>query len=81
MLLSGLPRIADPTPVKRTPILVVAAGQDQVFTVDEQKETADAYDADFELFPDQAHALMSEPRWREAADVIDRWLTEKVGLE
>lgn len=50
-------------------------------TVEEEKQTAEAYGADFELFPDQAHNLMAEPRWREVADAIDRWLTQTLGPE
>lgn len=81
VLLTTLAPIAEPTKVRDTPLLVVAAGQDEVFTVEEEKQTAEAYGAEFRLFPDQAHNLMAEPRWREVADAIDRWLTRTLDLE
>ena len=55
-------------------MLVVAGGEDAISTVEEGRKTAAAYGADLELFPDQAHNLMAEPRWPEIADSIDRWL-------
>lgn len=81
VLLTTLAPIAEPTKVRGTPLLVVAAGQDEVFTVEEEKQTAGAYGAEFVLFPDQAHNLMAEPRWPEVADTIDHWLTHALGLE
>lgn len=61
-------------------MLVVAGGKDAIFTVEEEKQTAAVYGAELRLFADQAHNLMAEPRWREVADAIDVWLTDRVRL-
>jgi pimeloyl-ACP methyl ester carboxylesterase len=65
--------------VKKTavPILVVAAEKDNLFTVAEQKATAQKYNADFILIENQAHDLMIEPAWQSVADHIDSWIQEK----
>ncbi|NND30257.1 MAG: alpha/beta fold hydrolase [Myxococcales bacterium] len=81
VLLTTLTPIADPTKLRETPLLVVAGGKDEVFTVEEETQTAKAYGAELLVFPDQAHNLMAEPRWREVADAIDDWLSETLGLE
>jgi len=81
VLVTGLFRVADPAKVGGTPMLVVAGGNDAIFTVEEEKQTAAAYGAELRLFADQAHNLMAEPRWREVADAIDVWLTDRARLE
>ena len=60
------------------PVLVVAAEKDNVFTIAEEKATAQKYDADFILIKDQAHNLMMESAWQSVADQIDIWLNEKL---
>jgi alpha-beta hydrolase superfamily lysophospholipase len=80
VLVTGLFRIADPAKVGGTPMLVVAGGKDAIFTVEEEKQTAAAYGAELRLFADQAHNLMAEPRWREVADAIDEWLSNRARM-
>ena len=59
-----------------TPILVLGAANDQVFTVEEQTRTAQAYHAPVEIFPDMAHDMILEKSWQLAADRIMGWLGE-----
>lgn len=56
------------------PILVIAAEKDNIFTVAEEKDTAQKYNADFILIKDQAHNLMSESDWQPVANQIDEWV-------
>lgn len=63
-----------PQPVK-VPLLVLAAENDQVFTVAEEKKTAKAYGTTAVVFPDMAHDMMLEPGWQQVADHIINWLS------
>jgi alpha-beta hydrolase superfamily lysophospholipase len=70
--------LALPRPKKITcPILVMAAANDQVFTVAEAQTTARAYGTDAVIFPDMAHDMMLEPAWQQVADTIIRWLRDR----
>ncbi|GAB4109823.1 MAG: alpha/beta fold hydrolase [Roseiflexaceae bacterium] len=63
-----------PTPARnRTPLLVIAAGQDAIFTLDEQRSLASAYAAELVIIPDATHDLMLDPDWSLAADAIERF--------
>jgi len=82
--LAGIPQIL-PTTLQsrkvRTPVLVLAGDEDSLFTVAEERRTARALHAEFDLFPGQAHNLMMEPAWQQVADRIDGWVTGKLGLD
>ena len=71
--------IALPKPqrVRKTPMLVLGAANDKIFTVEEERKTADAYGARFEVFPDMAHDMMLEDGWKDVADKIIAWLQEQ----
>jgi len=69
-MLFDLPR---PDKVK-TPLLVLAAANDRVFSVAEAQATARAYGTEAEIFPDMAHDMMLEPNWQPVADRILSWL-------
>jgi pimeloyl-ACP methyl ester carboxylesterase len=56
-----------------TPMLVIAAEHDRVFTLDEQRATAAAYGAELLVVPKAAHDLMLDPSWPVAADAIERF--------
>ncbi len=56
------------------PVLVLAAGNDALFTVDEQRLTARAYNAKFVVIDNMAHDVMLEDNWRDAADALLDWL-------
>jgi pimeloyl-ACP methyl ester carboxylesterase len=60
--------------LNQTPLLVVAAERDQIFTIDEQRSLAAAYHAEFLLIPDAAHDLMLDPAWPLVADAIERFV-------
>jgi alpha-beta hydrolase superfamily lysophospholipase len=71
-MLFNLPR---PDRVK-TPLLVLAAANDRVFSVAEEQATARAYGPEAKIFPDMAHDMMLEPNWQQVADRILNWLQE-----
>ncbi len=73
MLLETMFNLPRPNKV-RTPLLVLAAANDHVFTVEEEQATALAYNTEAEIFPDMAHDMMLEPNWRQVADKILGWL-------
>lgn len=64
-----------PRPGKvRTPLLVIGAENDRIFTVAEQRKTARAYHTEAILYPHTAHDMMLEPGWQNVADRILVWL-------
>ena len=60
-----------------TPILVIAAVQDALFTLAEQADLADAYQAPIERI-EAGHNLMLEPSWPELVEHISTWTREHV---
>jgi len=70
----GMFRPARPARVL-TPILVVAAERDGVFTLDEQRDTARAYGGEPVVVAGAAHDLMLDRRWEAAAGAILEWLS------
>jgi pimeloyl-ACP methyl ester carboxylesterase len=70
MMIFALPR---PSRVK-TPVLVLGAADDRVFSPGEVQATARAYHTTAEIFPDMAHDMMLEPGWQAVADRILTWL-------
>jgi alpha-beta hydrolase superfamily lysophospholipase len=58
----------------KTPLMVIAAQQDGIFTIDEQKRVAQKYGSELLIFPDQNHDLMIERSREQVADSIHRWL-------
>jgi pimeloyl-ACP methyl ester carboxylesterase len=58
----------------RTPLLVLGAENDRVFTVAEQRKTAQAYKTEAILYPDMAHDMMLEQGWERVANQILKWL-------
>ena len=69
----SLPR---PSKVK-TPLLVLAAQNDRVFTVTEQEKTAQAYHTQAVFYPNTAHDMMLELGWQNVADRILDWLQSR----
>ena len=64
-----------PKPGKvRTPLLVLAAEKDRVFSMAEQRATARAYHTEVHVFSDVAHDMMLEQGWQPVADKIIQWL-------
>lgn len=64
-----------PQPQKiKTPLLVLAAENDRVFTVAEEKTTAHTYSTEAIIFPNMAHDMMLEKDWQLVANKIIEWL-------
>ena len=76
MTVSHLPRRSR---VNRVPMLVLGGESDALFSTEMVRKTARAYDAEVEIFPDMAHAMMLETNWREPADAILEWLKRLKG--
>jgi len=67
-----------PRPKKvQTPLLVLAAENDRVFTVTEERATAKAYNTEAVFFPNMAHDMMLEKDWQNVADKILGWLNTR----
>lgn len=67
-----------PQPAKvGTPMLVLAAANDRVFTVSEEQATARAYGTEAVVFPDMAHDMMLEPGWERVVERMLAWLAER----
>lgn len=58
----------------KTPVLVLGAANDAVFSVAEVEETAAAYHTQARIFPNMAHDMMLEAGWQSVADAILAWL-------
>jgi hypothetical protein len=57
-----------------TPMLVLGAACDGVFTTEEVHATARAYRTEAEIFPDMGHDMMLAPGWAAVAERIHGWL-------
>jgi len=63
-----------PNPSKvKTPVQVLGAENDAIFSVEEVRATARAYGTIATIFPGMSHNMMAEPGWPEVADTIMRW--------
>jgi pimeloyl-ACP methyl ester carboxylesterase len=62
----------------RSPVLVIAAERDTIFTLDEQRALARAYDAELLIVPQAAHDLMLDPAWPQAADAIEDFVKSNI---
>jgi pimeloyl-ACP methyl ester carboxylesterase len=60
-----------------TPMLVVGGELDHVYTPDEVRRTAAAYNTEPVLFPGLGHELMLEPDWRVVAGCVESWLVSR----
>lgn len=70
--------LATPRPSKvKTPLLVLGAANDAVFTVKEVEATARAYNTQATIFPNMAHDMMLEAGWQSVADTILTWLDSR----
>lgn len=60
-----------------TPLLVLGAANDRVFSVAEVHATARAYSTQAHIFPNMAHDMMLEKDWQKVADKILEWLSTR----
>jgi hypothetical protein len=68
--LLDLPR---PKRINPTPLLVLGAANDAIFTVGEVEATAQAYGTTAHIIPEMAHDMMLEPGWQAVADHVVMW--------
>jgi pimeloyl-ACP methyl ester carboxylesterase len=67
-----------PKPRKvKTPVLVLGAAADAIFTPEEVEATARAYNTRANIFPKMAHEMMLESGWQAVAERILAWLREQ----
>jgi pimeloyl-ACP methyl ester carboxylesterase len=62
-----------------SPVLVVAAGFDRLFTAAEMRRTAAAYRADLVTIAGAPHDLMIDARWMEMARAVEDWVRRLPG--
>jgi len=60
---------------ERTPVFVVAGANDRIFTVKEQRLTAERYSAELVVYENMPHNLMMESGWDRVANDIHAWLS------
>lgn len=70
MLVLDRPR---PRPVD-TPVLVVAAGEDTIFSVSDAEATARAWNGELTTIDGIGHDLMLDTGWEQVADVVADWV-------
>lgn len=70
----GFSNRPQPRKIIPTPLLVIAAEKDAVFTLEEERATARVYGAPIEIFPNMAHDMMLERDWEKVAQCIAQWL-------
>jgi len=63
-----------------SPVLVLAGEKDAIFTLAEERATAEKYKGAFVLFEGQAHNLMLGPARQRVANTIDEWITSTLNL-
>ena len=64
----------------RSPVFVIAGERDIIFTLDEERKTAEKYGAKIIVIADQPHNLMMESAWQQVADEIDGWISHELAL-
>lgn len=69
-------RLPHPRRVK-TPLLVLAAENDRVFAIPEERATARAYGTEAVVFPNMAHDMMLEQGWQSVADKVLEWFASR----
>ncbi len=75
MLFSALPK---PEKIS-TPLFILGAQKDTIFTVSEIEATARAYKTEAEFMPNMAHDMMLEENWQQAAKRIRKWMDSLLG--
>jgi pimeloyl-ACP methyl ester carboxylesterase len=67
------------SPVERTsiPLLWLAGAEDVLIAEPESRRSALHYRADYSIVPEAGHNLMMEKSYRETAETIHRWLSQR----
>jgi pimeloyl-ACP methyl ester carboxylesterase len=71
------PLLWHPRKNPKTPMLVMAAEKDTLFTVKVEENLAKFYGADFYMIKDTAHNAMIERSYQESAKYVHNWLVAK----
>ena len=61
-------------PQLKAPMLVLAGDRDQLFTINENKKTAQGYNASLQIIKEMAHDMMLEKNHSKAAEAIMAWI-------
>ncbi|MGH3556174.1 MAG: alpha/beta hydrolase [Mycobacterium sp.] len=61
-----------------TPMLVVGAREDGLFSTSQVERTAALYGADTVILSGTGHNVMLEPTWRQAAEYVESWLRRRL---
>jgi alpha-beta hydrolase superfamily lysophospholipase len=74
LLDAGFLHLPKPKQANSAPMLVIAAQDDTIFTIEEEQKTAAAYGTSAVVIPHIAHDVMLEDEWQTVADHIITWL-------
>ncbi len=74
------PPFWQPAKQVKTPLLWLAGEIDAVIGVEDERRSAACYQADFIVVPEAAHNIMMEHNYRETAEGVHKWLSER-GLD
>lgn len=77
--LIGWPPIA-PLPWALPPVMIIGAEKDDLVPLTDVFLTSTYYSVSPQIIPGSAHAIMLEPDWRLAADMVCTWLTRRFGI-
>lgn len=61
----------------KTPMLWLAAEKDAVISLKGAEKSAKHYNADFHIVKDTAHNIMMEKTYKESAEYVEKWLTQR----
>jgi pimeloyl-ACP methyl ester carboxylesterase len=59
------------------PVLVVGAGRDTMISPGQVRVTAEYYNTQAHMVPESGHCIMLDTHWRDAAEMIASWLTDR----
>ncbi len=76
VMLQHNPPFWHPAKQVKAPLLWLAGECDAVIGVEDERRSADCYQADFIVVPKAAHNLMMEHNYRETAETIHAWLSK-----
>ncbi len=62
---------------RATPMLIIGAANDMIFSPEQEAALAQLYSADLTMLPDTAHDIMLDANWQTAADRIIGWWKER----
>ena len=79
VLLQYNPPLWRPAVRLKTPLLWLTGAADTLIAEKAEAKSARHYGADYVVVSEAGHNVMMEKSWRETAQVVHEWLTERVG--